>query len=71
MLNNRHELTLMITPSRNKVVKGSEFHLHTVYAPKPTLQKLIRLYGGYVRRKHKDGSWITPFYPYHFGTEGG
>jgi predicted alpha-1,2-mannosidase len=26
---------------------------------------------GYVRRKHRDGSWVEPFDPFHFGTEGG
>lgn len=26
---------------------------------------------GYVRRKHRDGSWVEPFDPFHYGTEGG
>lgn len=26
---------------------------------------------GYFRRKHADGSWVQPFDPFHFGTEGG
>ena len=25
----------------------------------------------YVRRRHADGSWVEPFDPFHFGTEGG
>ena len=26
---------------------------------------------GYIRRRHADGSWVEPFDPFHFGTEGG
>ncbi|MGP8199585.1 MAG: GH92 family glycosyl hydrolase [Limisphaerales bacterium] len=26
---------------------------------------------GYFRRKHADGSWVQPFDPFHYGTEGG
>jgi predicted alpha-1,2-mannosidase len=25
----------------------------------------------YLRRRHKDGRWVEPFDPFHFGTEGG
>jgi predicted alpha-1,2-mannosidase len=25
----------------------------------------------YIRRRHQDGSWVEPFDPFHFGTEGG
>ncbi len=25
----------------------------------------------YIRRRHTDGSWVEPFDPFHFGTEGG
>ena len=25
----------------------------------------------YVRRRHADGTWVQPFNPFHFGTEGG
>lgn len=25
----------------------------------------------YVRRRHADGSWVEPFEPFHYGTEGG